>query len=142
MSSCTQKHLGLARAGDAMQQQLAAPFSTAVDSLFEPQNRHRLILVRLERRFELWLGCIDLDEPPSGQQLADRAGRGARTSCNVAEGARRVGRGHQDRGLPNPLDEGVGRNSQPRVRWGCVARGREYELERTRRRGGVAIGDP
>ena len=139
---CAQKHFGLARAGDAVQQQLAAAFSTAVDSLLEPQDRRRLILVWLERRFELWLGRVDLNEPPIGQQLAHRAGGGTRTSRDIAEWARRIGRSCQDRGLSNPLDDGIGSSSQPRVRRRRVARGWQHELERTRRRRGVTIGNP
>ena len=67
VSCCAEEHLGLARAGDAVQQQLTARVTAAIDSLLEPQDCHDLICIWFERRLELRLGRIDLDQPPISQ---------------------------------------------------------------------------
>ena len=135
-----QEDLGLAGAGDTVEQQLAAARPT-VDGLLETGDGRLLGLRRGERGLEVrwWRG--DLSQAAVGDQLAHGGRSGARPRGDVAERAGGVTRGAEDRSLPRPAGLRPVGDREPGIRWRRVALRRQDEFERARRRRGVALGD-
>ena len=140
VGSRAQEHLGLARAGHAVEQELAtAP--TVIDRLLQPVDGGKLRLGRIERGLEIRGRCSNLDELALCDQLAHSRRRCTRAGTDVTEGTRGVLGCAQDRGLPRaaylgPLDGG-----QPWIRRRHIAGGRQHQLECPCRRRGVALAD-
>jgi hypothetical protein len=135
-----EEHLGLAGPGHAMEQQLAAA-PVAVDRLLQAADRGELRLRRVERCFEIRRRRIDLDELALRRELPHGCGGGTRARGDVAERSRRILGGAEDRRLAGTAHRGPVDGCEPRIGRRRIPRRWQHELERPRRRRGVALAD-